>query len=157
MKRLILLLSLFLMSLPLAWTQTTVSSGNPNLDVQVKRAIVSGEDVLVDLILTCYSDWDVIRFIHRDRLCFFDDEGDLYHGDVYNGGVYKVLIEIDGVRDTGHSLLRIAKDNPRKIRFVVKNVNEYATSFTLIRIPYKANDTGDEIFIQIKNLPITSE
>ena len=46
---------------------------------------------------------------------------------------------------------------PRKLRILVKDVNEYAASFTYIKIPYVANDHGDEAYIAIRNLPISRD
>jgi len=157
MKRFIILLSCLFLSVPQVFSQVQVSSGNPELDVQVKRAVAEGNDVFIDLMITCYADWDVIRLIHRDRLCFFDDEGVLYHGDEYNGGIIRIFFFIDGEKNSGHALLKVARDVPRKLRILVKDVNEYAASFTYIKIPYVANDHGDEAYIVIRNLPISRD
>jgi len=140
------------------FSQTKISSGSTNIDVQIKRAVVNGDDVFVDLIITSRGSWSFLEIMTRNDMgsvgCrFYDDEGNLYQ----SGSSSVMQFEIDGARSYWFPKIQIERDIPRKMRIIVKNVDEYASSFSSIRIPYWGNGgskTEDLNVITIKNLPI---
>ena len=157
MKRLFVVISLLFSCFIYLGAQVKVSSGSSCIDVAVKRAFAQGDDVYVDLIITGLSNWNMVYFHGRrgDSCKFFDDEGNVYQSqDLYGNG--KVNFEVDGEQWYSECRLIIEKNVPRKIRFIVKNVDEYATSFPKISLRYYGNGTSaNDCCITIQNLPIT--
>ena len=157
MKRFIIILSLFLSSSFFLGAQVNVSSGNPLVGVNVKRAIAEGPDVFVDMIITCHTNWERIIFStsNMNPSCrLFDDEGNLYQ----SGKNDVMVFEIDGKRNYWFPELVVERDVPRKVRVIVKNVDEYAAMFTKVILHYSANNVDfveNEYIITIKDLPIT--
>lgn len=153
MKRILLTALLGLFAVTAASAQTTVDSGHSSIEVAVKRAFASGSDVCIDLIITSRGNWDKI-VLHGDSE-FYDDEGSRYTSGIHYRD-YGVYFERDNERMGGACQLNIVKDIPRKLRIIVKNVDEYASSFLLIKLPYLGNNTTlNSCTMTIKNLPIT--
>lgn len=53
--------------------------------------------------------------------------------------------------------LDVAQDVPRKFRLVVKGVDEYASSFALVKIPYFGDNNSSTYTIIVKDFPITRQ
>ncbi len=157
MKRLIFAVILLISCSLFAGAQVKVSSGSPSIDVVVKRAIADGDDVIIDLIVTSHGGWRKIiistgYMYPSSRL--YDDEGTLYQ----SGNSKIMTFEVDGYRNYYFPEMVIERDVPRKLRVIVKNVNEYATEFTKAYFHYYADRVDfveNEHIITIKNLPIT--
>ena len=104
------------------------------------------------MVLTVYNNWDALVFSknnRRDSIRIFDDEGGFYG---------ECVFDVDGKQSTYQGWLNVAKDVPRKIRFVIKNVDEYATSFPLMELPYAGQGKvggAEDCKLVIKNLPIS--
>ena len=156
MKRFIILLSCLLLSVPQVFGQVSVTSGNPSVNVNVKRAIMLGDDVYVDMIIKCQNNWEKIIFSTSNMYpsCrVYDDEGNLYQ----SGDSGVMVFESDGKRSHWFPELVVERDVPRKIRIVGKNVDEYATMFTKALFHYyadRADFLENEYVISINNLPI---
>lgn len=132
MKKLSALLTVCLISAA-SFAQVSVSSGPPSIDVQVKRTIANGDDVSIDRMITGRSTRSVIAFL--DNHCmFYDDEGNLFPGGIQDQN-YKIFFEWDGKR-YGQCHLPIERDILRKVRIIVKDVDEYAPAFSLIKLHY---------------------
>lgn len=144
--------------------QTKVSSGSPNLEVQVKRAIENGTDVFVDLLITSTGSMKFLEINTHSTAsatggagagcCFYDDEGRMYQ----SGSESTMLFDIDGKRSYWFPRLYLERGVARKMRIIVKDVDEYATSFTTVRVRYFPDgspSSADEGVIVIKNLPIS--
>lgn len=129
-----------------------VDPGSTAIDVVVKRCFARGNDVMMDLVVTGKSRWKVVAFL--DNHCvFYDDEGNRYMGGLVNMG-YQLLFEVDKNRHN-QCHLDIEKDIPRKVRLILKDVDEYAASFPLIKLRYYGDNTSaNDCTIVIKNLPI---
>ena len=157
MKRLFATIILLLACLIYAGAQVKVSSGSSYIDVAVKRAVAEGNDVIIDLMITSHGSWKKI-IISTGNMSpssrIYDDEGNLYQ----SGKSNVMMFEADGTRSYWFPELVIERDVPRKMRVIVKNVDEYATEFTKAYFHYYANRVDfveNEYIINIKNLPIT--
>ena len=157
MKRIVVLLFVLLSVPALSFGQTSVSSGSPNLDVTVKRAIAEGDDVIIDLLLTSRSSWKKVIFstsLSYPSCRLYDDEGNLYQ----SGESSRMMFESDGKRTYWFPELVVENGIARKMRVIVKNVDEYATEFTKAYFHYYVNGVDfveNELIITVKNLPIT--
>ena len=133
-------------------TETEVDPGSTAVDVVAKRCFAQGNDVMIDLIVTGKGRWKVVAFLNN-HCVFYDDEGNRYVGGLVNMG-YQLLFEVDKNRHN-QCHLDIERDIPRKVRLILKDVDEYAASFPLIRLRYFGdNDSSNDCTIVIKNLPI---
>lgn len=137
----------------------TLKTGHPDVEVQIKRCIAQGEDVIIDLMVTSHTKWEKIYFIPDAPQCF-DDEGNYYKTERTSGGglAGSIQYEIDGENKYWRSYLITEEDIPRKIRIIIKNVDEYASTFLSMKFPYLGNGDDElKYTLSIKNLPITRE
>ena len=157
MKKIIIAVALFLCAF-LAPAQVSVSSGNLGVDVKVKRAIAVGSDVYVDLVFTIGNSWKQLEIHTRNDMGepgvrFYDDEGQLYQ----SGSNETMQFDVDGKISYWYPKLIVEKNVPRKMRIIIKNVDEYATMFSSVRVPYLGENDRNIYVITIKNLPITRQ
>lgn len=148
MKRILTLLLLSTISI-IGYAQYSFSSGNPSVEMNLKRTVSQGNDVIMDFVITCHIEAQNIVYFDPQ---VYDDEGNLYTGYHPSTGNRYNYFTIDG-RQTGD--LRLERDIPRKMRLTVKYVDEYASSFLLVKIPYDLN--GTRYTVVIKNLPISRQ
>lgn len=133
-------------------TAMEVDPGSTAIDVVVKRCFAQGNDVMMDLVVTGKSRWKVVAFLNNHCI-FYDDEGNRYTGGLVNMG-YQLLFEVDKNRHN-QCHLDIERDIPRKVRLILKDVDEYAASFPLIKLRYYGDNTSsNDCTIVIKYLPI---
>ena len=131
----------------------SVSTGNPDVKVKVKRCVASGENVYIDLTITNMTGEDFeVYAVARGNGCntvIYDDEGNEYDSE-------RVRIRF-GTDEytTGHLYKNIIADVPMKFTIMVSNVPQKTQYFSVVRpfmecakVPFK---------IQIKNLPITRD
>ncbi len=159
MKYFFLTSVILLFSLAPSFAQVSVSTESMELDVVAKRAVAKGNSVFIDLVITCNADWDQVGV---DRCEVYDDEGNYYSlWDAYGNGGFRIDILENGERipnPSGACPIKIAKGIPRKVRILVKAVDEYATEFKLIKIQWRGNMVfRHDINTTIKDLPITRE
>ncbi len=147
-----------------AFAQVYVSSGNPDVDIKIKRAFSSGSDVVIDFLVTSSTIWESITFgtlpANDIGVLVYDDEGNLYDNKFttqkYAGS--RIWFESDGERSYQVRNVKIARNIPRKVRMIIQDVDEYASSFSEMTIGYYGNNDGRYAYkIIIKNLPITRE
>jgi hypothetical protein len=150
MKRILTLL-LFCAFSVLGFAQTSFSSGNPSVEMNLKRTVAQGGNVIMDFIVTCHIEAEGISF--RDPE-IYDDEGNLYTGRNAQNSVYNSFT-IDGKTTYLDAYLKLERDIPRKMRLTIQYVDEYASSFLLVKIPYYLN--GTQYTVVIKNLPISRQ
>lgn len=147
MKRLFLFITSLLTISVFSFAQTKVNSGSSEIDITVKRAFARGNEVCVDLIITNNSNWESISFNLWDSKVY-DDEGNEYT---------KNSLSKEGPSTYGGKI-DIPREVPRKVRLVVAKVDEYASSFTLMKIEYEGwNPSSNPRTLTIKNLPIARE
>ncbi|MCR5570986.1 MAG: hypothetical protein K6F42_01910 [Bacteroidales bacterium] len=149
MRRLFIVAAAMFASLALAQAQVTISPGNSAMEFQVKRALAQGDDVIIDLMITCKSNQSVFQLFELPGI--YDDEGNFYTTDVFGT---KLQFEFDGKRSTTFRF-PIERGIQRKMRIIVHNVDEYASAFSLIKISYMGDNSGFSGELTIKNLPIT--
>ena len=151
MKRFFTILLLSTISV-IGYAQVNFSSGNPSVEMNLKRTVAQGDKVTMDFIITCHVEAQYIDFKDPE---IYDDEGNLYTGWIPNSSVHYSSFTIDGRTEFGSSRLQLQRDIPRKMRLNVQNVDEYASSFLLVKIPYNLN--GAKYTVVIKNLPISRQ
>lgn len=157
-KRLIVTIVLLISCLINIRAQVYVSSGHPQMDVVAKRAFVMGEQACIDLLITVHNSWSSVVFTNgsgpKYASSIFDDEGNLYEGQ-YEHASRGIGFNYDGQTYGYQGWLKVVKDVPRKIRIMVKGIDEYATEFTSISLPYMGDaSSNNEAKIVIKHLPL---
>ena len=147
MKHLIVTIILLITGFVYSGAQVRVDSGATEVEMKVKRAFSRGNDVCIDLIVTGLSSWENIAFWWLDsERKIYDDEGNFYERK-------QIYFEADGERK---DIIPIERGIARKVRIVVKDVDEYASSFALIKLRYYGNNTSDNPrMLTIRDLPIT--
>lgn len=150
MKRIVIILAIIIGSISAAYAQSSISTSHLSFDVSVKRCIAKGQDVYIDMILTVNNNWKFLT-ITRDgfrlRSAIFDDEGNHY-------GNQNLWFEVDG-KINFDAFVEIVRDVPRKVRVIIKNVDEYATELSSIELVYVGPTSEYVGLITIKKLPIT--
>lgn len=159
MKHFILTAAIFFSMFFNLGAQVYVSSGHPQMDVVVKRAFVMGDEACIDLIITVHNSWTSVVFLSGSGPNYspiiFDDEGNLYEGQ-YEHAHRGIGFNYDGQTFGYQGWLKVTRDVPRKMRIMVRNIDEYASEFTSITLPYQgdANSNNDAKLV-IKHLPLT--
>ena len=74
MKRIVFALLACLISIT-SFAQVSISTDSPNVDVTVKRAFARGENVYLDLLITCHNRWE---YVGVSGCTAYDDEGNYY-------------------------------------------------------------------------------
>lgn len=145
MRHLIVTIILLITGFVYSGAQVRVDSGATEVEMKVKRAFSRGNDVCIDLIVTGLSSWESIAFWVIERK-IYDDEGNFYERN-------QIYFEADGEMK---NVIPIERGIARKVRIVVKDVDEYASSFTLIKLHYDGNNTSaNPRMLTIRDLPIT--
>ena len=159
MKRLCYLVILAI--LPISVFAQSVSFTNPDIEVKFKRCICTGTVAYIDLLMTNYSGETMTPYCGGldkayapDHLFtrVYDDEGNEYIPNVKIGNDYHQF----GVGFT----FQLPEEVPVKVRVTVKNVDKYATEFTLLTIGFAnvgTNLSYDEGCLKIKKIPITRQ
>ena len=68
----------------------SVNTGNPSVDLRLKRCRAIGDDVEIDLMITSHQKWTVVSFMPKESQCI-DDMPHTYKSD-------NIWFEIDGER-----------------------------------------------------------
>lgn len=151
MRRLFIVVAALFAALTLAQAQATISPGNSAMEFQVKRALAQGDDVIIDLMVTCKSNQSIFQLFEQTSI--YDDEGNLYTTDLFGS---KIQFEFDGKQSTSFRF-PIERGIQRKLRIIVHNVDEYASAFSLIKISYMGDNSSFSGVLSIKDLPITRD
>lgn len=144
MKRFILftLFTLFALCNYDLQAQVKFHSSTNGLEMVAKRMSINGDIVTITGTLTWYGKTEAKAFnLSRPEVRIIDDEGDVY---TYNN----IQIDIANVTilDPGYTLGEVVDlpvGIPLKVTITVFGVNEYATAFSLIEIPYFGNPTAN--------------
>lgn len=137
----ILLLFIVLCSTIIASAQVKCTSSNPDYTIAYKRTIVADNTVFVDFTVTYYGNEQVYFRIYDPQI--YDDEGNIYSFSSYN---------VVNVGNTGKNGADIEPDIPIKVRIPIKNVDEFATLFNKMILPY--GNGYDKNTFTIINVPI---
>lgn len=131
-----------------------IVTGHPDFKMVVKRCVASGENVLIDFVVTNIGESDVKEFIVRGS----SDETKLYDnmGNVYNRGIQ---VSIGGLDFTNYSReVKLVAGVPTKFSMMVKNVPKKVTSFALIEPDICSADWNiNKESVKVRNVPIYRE
>lgn len=136
--------------------QVRCSTDYPDLELKYKRTTVSGSNVYVDFTLTYHGKDEMgIRISDGNNTIFYDDEGNIYKGQGLSGmGERKNNNIIADVGNANSDYGLLPSGIPIKLRMLIKNVDEYATSFPKIIIGFSSYGWYE---MQISNVPIPRE
>lgn len=148
MKKIILLVIATLFTF-VATAQVKIISGDPYIDLKYKRTIVSGNNVIIDFLMTNHSRGEIEAIMYNFvNLSFTDDEGN-----VYGNQNFKIDIGNSG-NETGV----FSPEIPLKVRLTLTNIDEYATAITSIIYPYYyyplPSTNAVDCTMKIYNIPI---
>ena len=143
MKRTILSVLMLLLLSVVASAQITSSRQYIpiDLDIKVKRCVVSGSQGYIDLVFTNHtgkliSDVVVMRkepcagVLENDETIVYDDEGDVFRP-TYQGGISWITFGGgDGLNDG----TKLPVDVPVKMRIEVQGISEFATEISMLNI-----------------------
>lgn len=133
----------------IASAQVKITSGDPYIDLQYKRTIVSGNTVMIDFLMTNLNKGEIEACLYSFvNLSFTDDEGNMYDNQHF---------KVD-IGNSGQNTGVFSPEIPLKVRFILTDIDEYATSITSIIYPYyyykmPVNNTIN-CTMKIYNIPI---
>lgn len=139
-----------------AFGQVQCSTDYPDLELRYKRTTVSGNNVYVDFILTYHGKDEIgIRISDGNNTIFYDDEGNIYKGQGLSGmGERRNNNIIADVGNANSDYGVLPSGIPVKLRMLIKNVDEFATSFPKIIITFTSYGVYE---MHISNVPIPRE
>ena len=148
MKRTVLIAFAMLITF-IASAQVKINSGDPYIDLQYKRTVVSGNTVMVDFLMTNLSKSEIEACLYSFiNLSFTDDEGNMYDSQHF---------KID-IGSSGENTGIFTPEIPLKVRFILTDIDEFATSITSIIYPYYyyrlPGNIATNCTMKIYNIPI---
>lgn len=166
MKRMYFIASCLLVFLPLVAQVTVSRQYTPiDLDVQVKRCVVSGNQGYIDLIFNNHtgkslSNVTVMKSEHisgydkNNETVAYDDEGNIYKFDC-GGGIYKITFGGNGTCDWASA--NLPEDIPVKMRIELNGISEFATEFTMLNLTFRNISSWSYGIgsVTFRNIPIT--
>ena len=121
--------------------QVRFSSATPNLEMVAKRMSVENGVATIVGTITWYGKIDAKEFtLNRREIKFIDDEGDFYTFENIQIDMGNVTVLTPG--SVFGSGIDLPAGIPVKFRITIRGLNEYATAFSLIEIPYFGNPTA---------------
>jgi hypothetical protein len=137
-----------------------------DLDIKVKRCVVSGTQGYIDLVFTNYTGtqlsgvwvWNNYSLcdIERSTTAAYDDEGNVYY---YENSKNKNIYQITFGGGKGfYNSTDLPEEVPVKMRIDLKNISEYATEFTMLNLVLghvSSVDPDGVGTITFRNIPIT--
>lgn len=163
MKKLVLLSLSLLMSVT-AFAQVKVNVDNPEVSIQFKRCIATGNIAYLDFIMINNSGKEMaldLKMWSKDAIRAYDDEGNGYTS--YDGDRVIKSIDFAGHRFTFYESDRryvFPTEVPIKGRIEIRDVDEYATSFLKVIVDVYDWTYGTKYHnfkIEFKNVPITRQ
>ena len=149
MKKYLTLVCLLMASI-LGYSQVKVENTVPYFDVQFKRAMVKGNSLIIDLSFVNTSRYDTYILVSPGAI--IDDEGTRY----------KTWYTEDN-RSNKYELT-IPAEITQRLRFVIKELDEYATSFQVIDFECYVSNQRDPDWhggargkVRLRNVPFTRE
>ena len=133
-----------------------------DIDIKVKRCVVSGSQGYIDLVFT-NNTGEFIKnvVVQSSETCLdknnetivYDDEGNVYKY-AYQGGIRKIIF---GGEDSQFNFTNLPEDVPVKMRIELVDISEYATEFTMLNIAFR-NISSHHYgvgSVTFRNIPIT--
>ena len=133
-----------------------------DLDIKIKRCVVSGTQGYIDLVFTNHTGAFIKDVkVETDEPCLdrnnetvvYDDEGNVYKY-AYQGGIRKIIF---GGEDSQFNFTNLPEDVPVKMRIELEDISEYATEFTMLNIAFR-NISSHHYgvgSVTFRNIPIT--
>ncbi len=131
--------------------------GLSGIDVQYKRCVVNGSSCYFDFVVTNVSSQSSAYFevntgvdcqFGRLELMLCDDEGNI----LKQGTGFHIHDCTIGNEKTYNAY--IPNNVPVKVRIPFTNIDEYASVFTLFRIPLRYNGNSNYGYLELRNIPI---
>ena len=130
-----------------------------DLDVRIKRCVVSGNQGYIDLVFTnytgkCINDIFVLPYngnVKYPETVAYDDEGNVYF---YEKNMYKITF---GGKD-GQAYHTLPEEVSVKMRIELKDISEFSTEFTMLNIVFRGISSHDHVgdgSITFRKIPIT--
>ena len=133
-----------------------------DMDIKVKRCVVSGAQGYIDLVFTNHTGAFVKDvMVQSSETCLsknnetivYDDEGNVYRY-TYKGGIYNIIF---GGESGQYNMVNLPEDVPVKMRIELENVSEFATEFTMLNIAFR--NISSHYYgvgsVTFRNIPIT--
>ena len=133
-----------------------------DVDIKVKRCVVSGSQGYIDLLFTNYTGEFIKKVVvqssetcldKNNETIVYDDEGNVYKY-TYGGGIYKITL---GGESSQYNGTNLPEDVPVKMRIELEGISEYATEFTMLNIAFR--NISSHYYgvgsITFRNIPIT--
>ena len=133
-----------------------------DVDIKVKRCVVSGSQGYIDLLFTNYTGEFIKKVVvqssetcldKNNETIVYDDEGNVYKY-TYGGGIYKITF---GGESSQYNGTNLPEDVPVKMRIELEGISEYATEFTMLNIAFR--NISSHYYgvgsITFRNIPIT--
>jgi len=155
-KILLIIVALFAFSLLNVSAQDKpikIVTGNPDLKVQVKRCVASGEQVFIDITIM-----DEVDDVKAGLLCDGWTEVQDSEGNTYNS--YPKLfarIGSNGNYTPYPGDINLVSEVPSKVSFKLVGVPETAEYLPVMKIRLDSKKYGAPNYITIKNIPITRD
>ena len=127
-----------------------IATGNPDLKVQVKRCIASGDQVFIDITFM-----DEVDDIKASILCEGWSEVHDSEGNTYNG-YPKLYIKFGSNEEfTPYGRgFNLSSGVPSKVFFKLKDVPESVEYLAIMKIRIDSKKYGAPNYVTIKNIPI---
>ena len=138
-----------------------------DLEVQVKRCVVSGDQGYIDLVFinrtgkhikyATLRGVDIRVGFERNKTVAYDDEGNIYEYFPDGSGNCKMYKIIWGADDPAPYETDLPEEVPIKMRIFIKDVSEFATEFTMLNLAFNgiSSWSGGAGSITFRNIPIT--
>lgn len=133
-----------------------------DIDIKVKRCVVSGTQGYIDLVFTNHTGAFIKDIkVQSSETCLdrnnetvvYDDEGNVYKY-AYQGGIRKIIF---GGDDSQFNFTNLPEDVPVKMRIELEDISEYATEFTMLNIAFR--NISSHYYgvgsVTFRNIPIT--
>lgn len=164
-KTIFSVLMLFLLSFVAnAQIKTTRQCIPIDMDIKVKRCVVSGSQGYIDLVFTNHtgkliSDVIVMRqepcadVLENDQTIMYDDEGGVYKP-TYKGGISWISF---GGSDALNNRTTLPEDVPVKMRIEFQGISEFATEISMLNIALRGISSYNYGIgsVTFRNIPIT--
>lgn len=157
-----------------AFSQVKVSINYPDVDVVFKRCIVKGDIAYLDYMITNNSKEELLVQLGStntqtdDEMSAFDDEGNVYrYSDSEKSRlIFKFSLAGHEFEDMFYSkIVNIPIGIPIKGRIGIRNIDEFATQFKLVKITFAcftavskgAGGYPEKATIVLKNVPFVRQ
>lgn len=143
MKKLLLLI-FAVCSVFTTYAQVKCDAGHIDIGMTFKRAIIVGNDAIIDFTLTNYSRKEIKIDMDKSRCRAYDDEGNCYLEQHF-------MFDFANTEESGGIL---PSETTIKLRCYISDIDEYATNFTRIELQYFLNCYGYFTTSQLKKMTV---